>query len=127
LQQARRLRDEDRKGREAARTDEIRTAVTSLRPGEVIHVPRTRRRGLAVVVAARDGKPTVLSEDRSFFRVSAKDFDEPPPVLTRIALPRTGSARSARFRRDVASTLVALPVQPTQPRRGPAGDPEAAQ
>ena len=41
-------------------------------PGEVIHVPRTRRRGLAVVLSSRDGKPTVLSEDRSYFRLSAQ-------------------------------------------------------
>jgi ATP-dependent RNA helicase HelY len=124
LQRARRLRDEDRRGREAARADEVRAAVASLKPGEVIHVPRARRKGLAVVLATRDGKPTVLSEDRSFFRVSAKDFDEPPPVLTRIPLPRTGSARSARFRRDVASALVSLHVAPTRSGRARAADPK---
>jgi len=124
LHRARRLRDEDRRGREAARADEVRAAVASLKPGEVIHVPHTRRKGLAVVLASRDGKPTVLSEDRSYFRVSAKDFDEPPPVLTRIALPRTGSTRSARFRRDVASTLVSLHVTPARPRRARAADPQ---
>jgi ATP-dependent RNA helicase HelY len=104
--------------------DETRAAVSSLRPGDVVHIPRTRRRGLAVVVASRDGKPTVLSEDRSFFRVSAKDFDEPPAVLTRISLPRTGSARSARFRRDVASTLVALQVTPPRRATARAADPK---
>ena len=124
LERARRLREEDRRGREAAQADETRTAVSSLRPGDVVHIPRTRRRGLAVVVASRDGKPTVLSEDRSFFRVSAKDFDEPPAVLTRIALPRTGSARSARFRRDVASTLVSLQVTPPKRAKARAADPK---
>jgi ATP-dependent RNA helicase HelY len=124
LQHARRLRDEDRRGRETARADAVRAAVASLKPGEVIHVPRTRRQGLAVVLASRDGKPTVLSEDRSYFRVSAKDFDEPPPVLTRIALPRTGSTRSARFRRDVASALVSLHVKPSGGGRARAADPE---
>jgi len=123
LQRADRLRDEDRRGRETARANEIRAAISALKPGEVIHVPRTRRRGLAVVVASRDGKPTVLSEDRSFFRVSAKDFEEPPPVLTRIALPRSGSTRSARFRRDVASTLVSLQVPRGGPGRARAADP----
>jgi len=123
LQRARRLRDEDRRGRDAARADEVRAAVASLKPGEVIHVPRARRKGLAVVLASRDGKPTVLSEDRSFFRVSAKDFDEPPSVLTRIALPRTGSTRSARFRRDVASALVSLHVTPGKTGEARAADP----
>jgi ATP-dependent RNA helicase HelY len=39
-------------------------------------------------------------------------------------LPRTGSSRSARFRRDVASTLVALHVKPPKTRRGHATDPK---
>ena len=43
------------------------------------------------------------SQDRPYFRLAARDFDEPPAVLTRIALPRSGSARSARYRRDVAA------------------------
>ena len=114
---ARQLRDDDRRGRERARSEAIREAVTKLRPGDVIHVPRARRRGLAVVVAARDGKPTVLSEDRSFFRLGAKDFDDPPPVLTRIALPRSGSSRSARYRRDVAAKLVSLRMRAPKPDR----------
>jgi ATP-dependent RNA helicase HelY len=43
--------------------------------------------------------------------------------MTRIPLPRSGSARSARFRRDLAARLVALDVRPP---RGPRGgvDPE---
>jgi ATP-dependent RNA helicase HelY len=121
--EARALRERDRVGRERARTDAIREAVAGLRPGEVIHVPRAKRRGLAVVVSQRDGKPTMLSQDRSFFRLSAKDFDDPPAVLTRIPLPRSGSSRSARFRRDVASKLVSLRVKPPAPER-PHADPE---
>ena len=109
---AHRMRDEDRRGRERSRADAVRDAVMKLRPGEVIHVPQAKRRGLAVVVSSRDGKPTVLSQDRTFFRLTAKDFDEPPVVLTRIALPRSGSSRSARYRRDVAAKLVSLHVKP---------------
>jgi ATP-dependent RNA helicase HelY len=124
LQRAKELRDRDARGRETARTGAVRDAVSGLRPGEVIHVPRSRRRGLAVVVSSRDGKPTVLSEDRSFFRISAKDFDEPPAVLTRIPLPRSGSARSTRFRRDVAAKLVTLQVKPPKTARGRAADPK---
>jgi ATP-dependent RNA helicase HelY len=124
LRRAKELRDRDARGRETARTEAVRDAVSGLRPGEVIHVPRSRRRGLAVVVSSRDGKPTVLSEDRSFFRVSAKDFDAPPAVLTRIPLPRSGSARSSRFRRDVAATLVTLQVKPPKAPRGRVADPK---
>ncbi len=54
--------------------------VAGLRPGDVVWVPRARRRGLAVVVSSRDGKPTVLAQDRQFFRLSARDFEEPPSV-----------------------------------------------
>ncbi|MGZ8571506.1 MAG: DEAD/DEAH box helicase, partial [Actinomycetota bacterium] len=116
LQRARTLREEDRRGRDAERGREIREAVATLEPGDVIHVPRAKRRGVAVVVSARDGKPTVLSQDRTFFRVAAKDFDEPPTVLTRIPLPRSGSPRSARYRRDVAAKLVSLQVRaPSRP------------
>jgi ATP-dependent RNA helicase HelY len=111
LAQARRLRDEDRRGHERDRSDAVRSAVATLRPGDVIHLSRARRRGLAVVLSSRDGKPTVLSEDRTYFRLSAKDFDAPPSVLTRVPLPRSGSSRSARYRRDVASRLVSLHVK----------------
>jgi ATP-dependent RNA helicase HelY len=118
LAKARRLREEDRRGREQHRTDAVRDAVAHLRPGEVISLRGTRREGLAVVIATRDGKPTMLSQDRSFFRLAAKDLRDPPVVLTRIVLPRSGSARSARFRRDVAAKLVALHVKPPKPSRG---------
>jgi len=121
---AHRLREEDRKGRETARADAVRAGVAALKPGEVIHVPRAKRRGLAVVLSSRDGKPTVLSQDRTFFKVSAKDFEEAPVVLTRIALPRGGSSRSARYRRDVAAKLVSLHVKPPKPATGRASDPK---
>jgi ATP-dependent RNA helicase HelY len=75
---------------------------------------------LAVVISARDGKPTVLSEDRAFFRLGPKDFEDPPAVLTRIALPRSGSSRSARYRRDVAAKLVSLRMRPPKPPAVPA-------
>ncbi len=127
VQRARRLREEDRRGRESARADAVRTAVASLKPGEVIHVPRSKRRGLAVVLATRDGRPTVLSEDRSSFRLSPRDFEEPPPVLTRIVLPRSGSTRSARYRRDVAASLVSLHVKPPRGQGARASDPKVEQ
>ena len=112
LERARTLREGDRRAREQGRLQAVREAVDALKPGDVVFVPRARRRGLAVVTSSREGKPTVLAADRQFFRMSARDFDEPPVVLTRIPLPRTGNARNARFRRDVAAKLVALRVKP---------------
>jgi ATP-dependent RNA helicase HelY len=111
--EARRLRDADRRSHERERDAVVRTALSSLRPGDVIAVPRAKRGGsLAVVLAVRDGRPTVLTDDRSFFRLAAHDFAEAPRSLTRIQLPRSGSARSARYRRDVAAALTSLHVRP---------------
>jgi ATP-dependent RNA helicase HelY len=112
------IRDEFRKGRERARSDAVREALASLRPGDVIFVPRARRRGLAVVLSNREGRPTVLAQDRKFFRLSARDFPDPPVSLTKVPLPRSGSVRSARYRRDLAARLVALDVRPPRKPRG---------
>jgi ATP-dependent RNA helicase HelY len=112
-----RLRQEDRQGRERARAQAVRDAVRALRPGDVIHVPQARRRGLAVVVSSRDGKPTMLTQDRSYFRLSSGDLEDPPAVITRMPLPRSGSSRSARYRRDVASRLSSLSVKVPRPPR----------
>jgi ATP-dependent RNA helicase HelY len=114
-EKAEQIRIEARKGRERARADAVRDALTELRPGDVIFVPRARRRGLAVVLSNREGRPGVLAQDRKFFRLSPRDFEEAPKSLTRIPLPRAGSVRSARYRRDLAARLVALDVR--APRR----------
>jgi ATP-dependent RNA helicase HelY len=111
------IRTQARKGRERARADAVRDALAALRPGDVIFVPRARRRGLAVVLSNREGRPTVLAQDRKFFRLSSRDFEAPPVSLTKIPLPRSGSARSARYRRDLAARLVAIDVRPPRPGR----------
>jgi ATP-dependent RNA helicase HelY len=114
---ARQLRAEDVRHRRSARTDGVRAALGSLKPGDVIAVPKGRDDGtLAVVLAVREGRPTVLTDDRSFLRLAAHDFPEPPSALTRIQLPRSGSSRSARYRRDVAATLTSLHVRAPRPR-----------
>ena len=112
------VRDGFRKGRERARTEGIREGLADLRPGDVIFVPRARRRGLAVVLSVREGRPTVLAQDRKYFRLGMRDFPEPPTALTKIPLPRSGSVRSARYRRDLAAKLVALDVRPPQKPQG---------
>jgi ATP-dependent RNA helicase HelY len=121
-EKAERIREEARKGRDRARGDAVRDALASLRPGDVIFVPRAKRRGLAVVLSNREGRPTVLAQDRKFFRLSTRDFEDPPLSLTRVPLPRSGSARSARFRRDLAARLVALDVRPPRRSRAAAVD-----
>ena len=112
-----RIRDEARKGRDRARQDAVRDGLNDLRPGDVIFVPRAKRRGLAVVLSNREGRPTVLAQDRRSFRLTSRDFEEPPLAISKIPLPRSGSVRSARYRRDLAARLVALDVRPPKRRR----------
>jgi ATP-dependent RNA helicase HelY len=114
-EEADRIRREASRAHERGRQDAIREAVGNLRPGDVVFVPRASRRGLAVVLSNRDGRPTLLTQDRKFFRANLRDFEDPPTSLAKVPLPRSGSARSARFRRDLAARLVALNVRP--PRR----------
>jgi ATP-dependent RNA helicase HelY len=116
-EEAERLRRDASRRQDRAKRGEVREALSSLRPGDVVHVPRASRRGLAVVLSSRDGRPTLLTQDRRFFRASTNHFDEPPEPLARIPLPRSGSARSARYRRDLAARLVSLNVRPPKPRR----------
>ena len=72
-----------------------------------------RRRGVQPGREAHraDAGSPVLPADRTRLRGS-------PQVLTRIPLPRSGSVRNPRFRRDVASRLVALDVKTGGARRG---------
>ena len=118
------IRERARRGRLQARTAAVKEALAKLRAGDVIFVPAARRRGLAVVLNNREGKPTVFAQDRKVFRLRPDHFQDPPAAVTRIQLPRSGSARSAGFRRDLAARLVALDVRPPRPARRNT-DPEA--
>jgi ATP-dependent RNA helicase HelY len=116
-EEADRIRRQASRRSDRARREDVRAALVALRPGDVIHVPTATRRGLAVVVSNREGRPTLVTQDRRFFRASPNQFDEPPEPLAKIQVPRSGSARSARFRRDAAARLVALDVRPPKRRR----------
>ncbi|MEX0991985.1 MAG: DEAD/DEAH box helicase [Actinomycetota bacterium] len=115
---ARETRRTARKDGERVRTDAVKQRLARLRPGDVIFLPGTRRRGLAAVVSSRDGKPTAVTQDRRErpFRLLPNDFPEPPEPVTKITLPRSGRAHSPKYRRDVASALLALDVR--APRSG---------
>lgn len=119
-ERARAIREGARRDRDDNRTHQVKAALAKLRPGDVIALPTTRRRGLAAVVAIHDGKPTALAQDRREkpFRLLPRDFREPPEALARIVLPRSGRAHSPKYRRDVAVALAALDVDPAEQRRG---------
>jgi ATP-dependent RNA helicase HelY len=116
-ERARAIREESRRGQSRRAQEETTGALKSLRAGDVIFLPGERRAGLAVVTGNHDGRPSVLTQDRRAFRLSTRDLDRPPVPVAKIQLPRSGSARSARFRRDVAAQLVALRVHRPPARR----------
>ena len=127
------LRREAESARRAARGDArearrqaVREAMTTLRPGDVIGVPGAGRRGIGVVLSLREGRPTVLAEDRTLRRLGVHDLGEAPAVLARVALPRMGNVRSARFRRDLAARLAALDVRAPERTKPEHVDPSAA-
>jgi ATP-dependent RNA helicase HelY len=126
-ERARRIREEAKHGRETVRRQEVREALAALRPGDVIFLSRQAHRGLGVVISSREGRPTVLTQARKPLRSLAdRDFDQPPAAVTRIPLPRSGSLRSPKFRRDVAARLVALEIRPPKRPRSSPIDPKAA-
>jgi ATP-dependent RNA helicase HelY len=124
-ERATRIREDSRRGRNRRGGEEMRRSFAGLHPGDVVFLPSARRPGLAVVIGNREGRPTVLTQDRRSFRLSLADFDEPLRPVAHIDLPRSGSARSARYRRDLAVQLAALRVRP--PRSEPAPPDPAAE
>ena len=103
----------------------VEDAVAALRPGDVVALPGGRRRGLAVVLAHREGRPTVLTQDRRYFRVARTISTARRPGGPH-GPPATGSARSARYRRDLAARLATLHVRPAgHAGRPPEADPKA--
>ena len=116
-ERANRIRQQARLGPARVLEERAQGALAALRPGDVVVLPSERRRGLAVVLSTRDGRPTVLTQDRRSFRLSARELEEVPRPVAKVDLPRSGSARSARFRRDLAARLVALNVRPPEHER----------
>ena len=127
-----RLRREAETARRSARGDArearrqaVRDALAGLRAGDVIGVPGAGRRGLGVVLSLRDGRPTVLAEDRTLRRLAVHDLQDAPVVLARVPIPRMGNVRSARFRRDLAGRLASLDVRVPERSRSERIDPSA--
>jgi ATP-dependent RNA helicase HelY len=106
----------------------------TLKVGDVIAVPHGRRAGLAVVLdpglgQAGQAHPLVVTEDRWAGRLSDADFPSPVEPLGRVRVSKSFNHRSPQARRDMASTIRALGLQPERPRRtrsSAADDPELA-
>ena len=118
------------KARSASRRAEAAVALEALQTGDVIRIPTGRRAGWAVVVhPARSGKgfatgPTVVTEDKQFRRLTVVDVPEPVEARARITVPSHFNPKSAKSRRDLATSLrIAVPHEPP-PRRAARGVPD---
>jgi ATP-dependent RNA helicase HelY len=101
----------------AQRRLEAVRSLETLRIGDVVRVPAGRRAGLAVVLDPGlspndDPRPFVLLEDRQVKRLSMVEFTAPVTPLGRVKVPRNFNARSPQARRDLASSLRALGLDP---------------
>jgi ATP-dependent RNA helicase HelY len=113
------LADADRRTRLSAAAE----AVRALTAGTVVYVPGARGRGVGVVIGpagGHDGSTAVLvlTEDRRVRRVAARDFAEAPVPVGRlgwVALPRSLSPKSPRFKARVAEALAQLDLPRQRP------------
>jgi ATP-dependent RNA helicase HelY len=102
--------------RSAARRAEAMASLEQLRRGDIIRVPGGRRAGVALVLEAPAASPSpfgnpeppgllVLTEGRQVKRLSQADFPVPVTPIDRLKVPGWFSARSAKHRRDLASSV----------------------
>jgi ATP-dependent RNA helicase HelY len=89
----------------------IEDRLRSVRPGDVLHVNRGRRGGMAVVIegssASADdaARPLVMTVDKVLRRVSWTDFAGEVFVASHIRIPAHFSPRSANARKGLAESL----------------------
>jgi len=96
--------------RSAARQAEAVASLEQLRRGDIVQVPGGRRAGIALVLespgaAADPPGLLVLTAGRQVKRLSLADFPVPVTPIDRVRIPNWFSARSAKHRRDLASTV----------------------
>jgi ATP-dependent RNA helicase HelY len=113
--------------RRTARDRSLYEGITSLQPGDVLHLPALGDRGLAAVVGVsltKKGVPLaqVVTDDRALQRLGPRELDTAPRVVDRVQLPNRGNPRQSDYRDVVASKLRGVDVPPPQPRVAPAAD-----
>jgi ATP-dependent RNA helicase HelY len=96
--------------RSAARQAEAAASLEQLRRGDIVQVPGGRRAGIALVLespgaAADPPGLLVLTAGRQVKRLPLADFPVPVTPIDRVRIPNWFSARSAKHRRDLASTV----------------------
>jgi ATP-dependent RNA helicase HelY len=107
---------EQARQRSAARQAEAVASLGQLRRGDIVRVPAGRRAGFALVLEAPPASASpvtaagppgllVLTAGRQVKRLTSADFPVPVTPIDRVRIPSWFSARSAKHRRDLASTV----------------------
>jgi len=96
----------------AQRKSSAEECLAKMRTGDVFVIPRGKRSGPAVVIAAadrpHDPRPQVLTHERQVRRVSTVDVPTAVPTLGRVKVPKNFSAKDASMRRDLARKAVSV-------------------
>ena len=108
----RRVRERERAGHAAGRTERRRAvdeALTALRPGAVVHVAKGTYRGAAAVVATANRKDgprlTLITKSAKSLYANADDFDDVPRPMGTVRLPEQYAPNRKEYRNDVARRL----------------------
>jgi ATP-dependent RNA helicase HelY len=100
---------EQARRRSAVRRAEAAASLEQLRRGDIVQVPAGRRAGIALVLespaAADPSGLLVLTTGRQVKRLGTADFPVPVTPIDRVRIPSWFSARSAKHRRDLVSTV----------------------
>ncbi|MGV8845422.1 DEAD/DEAH box helicase [Tessaracoccus sp.] len=103
------LESSSAKQRRAQRTIDIADAISSLVPGDIIHVAR---QGWCVVLGLgqkvnRDSVPwvQVIAADHTMLRLQPHDIVDPPTPVARVRVPRRFSVRDRTERRALLSAM----------------------
>ncbi|HVW80213.1 MAG TPA: DEAD/DEAH box helicase [Mycobacteriales bacterium] len=102
--------------RSAARRAAAATSLETLRVGDVIRLPGSRRGELGVVVENSSSgglgdRLTVVTDGRQLKRLGVGDFTSEATALGRVRIPKTFQPRSPQARRDLVSSLRALRLE----------------
>ena len=97
----------------SARKAEVATSLEKLRPGDVVILPGSSRRGVRLGVVIDPGlrgsfdgpRPVLLTEDRQVRKFAASDFSQPTAPIQRMRLPKNFSPKDAAARRGLAARL----------------------
>ncbi len=101
---------------------EVVVALERVRPGDVLVVPGKHHGGRIAVLSTRhrrggDIRLRAVTGDRKVVMLGPRDFPDPPVAVARLQFPAPYAPNNAGFRRQVASSLLAVRLAETD---GPA-------